>query len=129
MIWKPERETHEPADPVDWPHGHVAVTRVDVVGHKRQQLTTEDVNVSLTEATESECIAIDLAGTRHFLHSTTARELSNMLQDLNGLPVAITIHGVEHSAGGATARVLSKALLARINEWNRTAIAGGALPV
>lgn len=89
----------------------------------------EDVDVSLTDATSSECIAIDLADTRHFLHSTTARELSNMLLELNGLPVTITIHGVDHSAGGATARTLSKALLARINEWNRTASAEGFLPV
>lgn len=87
----------------------------------------------LTDDTANECIAINAASTRHFLHSTTARELSNMLLALNGLPVTITVHGVDHIAGGAAARTLSKALLARINEWNRIAIAiaiaNGALPV
>ncbi len=129
MTRNPENETHEPAEAVDWPHGHVAVTRMNAKGQQHQQLTTADVAVTLTDATAEECIAIDLAETRHFLHSSTARELSNMLLDLNGLPVTITIHGVEHSAGGAAARTLSKALLTRINEWNRTAIAGGFLPV
>lgn len=122
---QPENETHEPEIPVDWPHGHVAVARMNSARHQNQ-LTTDDVDVVLTDATASECIAIDLAGTRHFLHSTTARELSNMLLDVNGLPVTITIHGVEHSAGGAVARTLSKILLTRINQWNGTAIAGGA---
>lgn len=129
MPKQPENETHEPAVPIDWPHGHVAVMRMDPAARQLQQLATDDVNVSLTDATASECIAIDLAGTRHFLHSSTARELSNMLLELNGLPVTITIHGVNHNAGGAAARTLSKTLLARINEWNRTAVDGGAEPV
>lgn len=124
MTRHPENETHEPEVPVNWPHGHVAVTRMNSAGTEGQ-LMTVDIDVTITDATAGECIAIDLAETRHFLHSTTARELS-MLRELNGLPVAITIHGVEHRAGGAAARTLSKTLLARINEWNRTARAEGA---
>jgi len=53
------RETHEPSMPQDWPDGHVAVT-----------LTGDD---------EAECIEVKIHGVRHFLHSTTALELSNML--------------------------------------------------
>lgn len=125
MTRHPENETHEPEVPDNWPHGHVAVTRMNSAG-QQGQLMVGDIDVTITDATASECIAVDLADTRHFLHSTTARELSNMLLELNGLPVTITIHGVEHRAGGAAARTLSKTLLARINEWNRTARAGGA---
>jgi hypothetical protein len=128
MTKQPENETHEPEIPVNWPHGHVAVSRMNSA-RNQDQLTTDDVDVTLTDDTESECIAIDLADTRHFLHSTTAREFSNMLLDLNGLPVTITIHGVEHSAGGAVARLLSKVLLARINEWNRINKPRGAFGV
>jgi hypothetical protein len=127
MTKQRKNETHEPETPVNWPHGHVSVSR-NSAGNQ-DQMTTGDVDVTLTDDTEIECIAIDLAGSRHFLHSTTARELSNMLLDLNGLPVSITIHGVEHSAGGAVARTLSKILLARINEWNRINIPKGALGV
>lgn len=129
MTTEPDAETHEPADPINWPHGHVAVTRANAHEGRAVQLATEDVDVVLTDDTANECIQINLASTRHFLHSTTARELSNMLLALNGLPVTVTVHGVNHSAGGAAARTLSKALLARINEWNRIAIANGALPV
>lgn len=85
--------------------------------------------MTITDATAGECIAIDLADTRHFLHSTTARELSSMLLALNGLPVTITIHGVDHSAVGVAARTLSKSLLARISEWNRTTTDAGFMSV
>jgi len=51
--------THEPAVPHDWPDGHVAV--------------------ALTDDNEGECIEITIHGVRHFLHSTTARELEKML--------------------------------------------------
>lgn len=75
---KPSRtlvtETHEPPMPQDCPDGHVAVA-----------LTGDD---------QGECIEITVHGVRHYLHSTTARELSNML-------------------------------LARIDEWNATALAAG----
>jgi hypothetical protein len=53
------RETHEPAVPQNWPDGHVAV--------------------ELTGAEEAECIEVTIHDVRHYLHSTTARELSNML--------------------------------------------------
>ena len=52
-------ETHEPPVPQNWPDGHVAVT--------------------LTRDSEAECIEVTIHGVRHYLHSTTARELSNML--------------------------------------------------
>lgn len=117
-------ETREPDVPIDWPHGHVAVTRSgrDSVS---AELRISDISVKLTDASESECIAVDLGATRHFLHSTTARELSNMLLALRGQPVSITIHGVQHSAGGATARTLSGELVKSINEWNEMARAMG----
>lgn len=52
-------ETHEPDIPRDWPRGHVSV--------------------ALTDDDQDECIEITIHGVRHYLHSTTARELSNML--------------------------------------------------
>lgn len=52
-------ETHEPEIPQDWPYGHVSVA-----------LTGDDVD---------ECIEVTIHGVRHYLHSSTARELSNML--------------------------------------------------
>jgi hypothetical protein len=122
-------ETHEPEEPTNWPHGHVGVTRANAMGNKSDWLTMDNVGVELTDDTAGECIAITLADTRHFLHSTTARELSNMLLGLNGPPVTITIHDVNHSAGGAAARTLSKALNARLKEWNRTAAANGVMTV
>lgn len=53
------QETHEPATPNDWPNGHVDV-----------ELTPDDVE---------ECIKVRIHEVQHYLHSTTARELSNML--------------------------------------------------
>lgn len=52
-------ETHEPATPNDWPNGHVGV-----------ELTPDDVE---------ECVKVRIHEVQHYLHSTTARELSNML--------------------------------------------------
>jgi hypothetical protein len=69
------KETREPPLPQNWPDGHVAVT--------------------LTGNDEAECIEDTTRGVRHYLHSTTARELSNTL-------------------------------VARIDEWNVIARAGGA---
>lgn len=51
--------THEPVEPVNWPDGHVGV--------------------AITDLDENECIEVTVHGVRHYLHSTTARELSNML--------------------------------------------------
>lgn len=73
-----KRATHEPKQPQNWPHGHVAVT--------------------LTGSESEECVRVTVHGVDHYLHSTTARELSNML-------------------------------LARLEEWNAIAIAGGYEPV
>jgi hypothetical protein len=52
-------ETHEPDVPENWPNGHVSVA-----------LTSRDVD---------ECIEVTIHGVKHYLHSTTARALSNML--------------------------------------------------
>ena len=54
-----KRETHEPKQPQNWPHGHVAV--------------------ALTGSESEECVRVTVHGVDHYLHSTTARELSNML--------------------------------------------------
>lgn len=51
--------THEPAVVQNWPDGHVAVA-----------LTGDD---------QGECIEVTVHGVKHYLHSSTARELSNML--------------------------------------------------
>lgn len=122
------KETHEPEYPVNWPYGHVSVERASRSDSDPDVLTS-NVAVSITDSSKDECLSIDLGETRHFLHSTTARELSNMLLALNGLPVRVTIHGVEHRAGGAAARALNKELLAKITEWNRTAVSAGMPPV
>ncbi|XKH57864.1 hypothetical protein LG293_07030 [Citricoccus nitrophenolicus] len=37
------------------------------------------MNVELTDDEQEECIEITIHGVRHYLHSSTARELSNML--------------------------------------------------
>ncbi|MCB5280551.1 hypothetical protein [Arthrobacter sp. ES1] len=121
-------ETHEPDFPTNWPHGHVAVDRAERDG-AAPDLLTSNVAVTITDDTEDECLALDMGETRHFLHSSTARELSNMLLALNGQPVRITVHGVEHRAGGAAARALNKELMTKIKEWNRTAVAAGMPPV
>jgi hypothetical protein len=55
----PPTETFEPTVPQDWPGGHVGVI--------------------LTDGDRDECIEVTIHGVRHYLHSTTARELSNML--------------------------------------------------
>jgi len=53
------RETHEPREPHNWPLGHV--------------------EVELTGSESDECLRITIHGVKHYLHATTARELSNML--------------------------------------------------
>lgn len=52
-------ETHEPDLPENWPHGHVGV--------------------AITDDDQDECIEVTIHGVRHYLHSTTAKELNNML--------------------------------------------------
>ncbi len=71
-------ETHEPEVPQNWPYGHVGV-----------QLTDDD---------EDECIEVTIHGVKHYLHSTTARELSNMLvekiDEWNGIATRVGYPGV-----------------------------------
>jgi hypothetical protein len=56
------QETHEPEVPIiNWPNGHVAV--------------------DLTGAVDDECIVVTVHGVKHYLHTTTARELQKMLVD------------------------------------------------
>ena len=55
-------ETHEPAEPINWPDGHVSSEYVD------------DVEVE-------ECICVTIHGVKHYLHSTTARELARSIAD------------------------------------------------
>ncbi|WAH99765.1 hypothetical protein [Arthrobacter sp. MMS18-M83] len=59
VIREPVTETHEPTAAQDWPHGHVGV--------------------ALTGKDQEECIEVTIHGVRHYLHSTTAQELSKML--------------------------------------------------
>jgi hypothetical protein len=54
-------ETREPKQPRNWPYGHVAV--------------------DLTGSDSEECFLVTVHGVDHYLHSTTTRELSNMLLD------------------------------------------------
>ena len=54
-----KRETHEPKQPRNWPDGHVAV--------------------ALTGSESEECFRLTVHGVEHYLHSSTTRELSNML--------------------------------------------------
>lgn len=51
--------THEPAVPRNWPDGHVGIV--------------------MSGVDQKECIEVTIHGVKHYLHSTTARELSNML--------------------------------------------------
>lgn len=72
------RETHEPDQPRDWPHGHVGV-----------ELTGND---------EDECIVVTIHGVKHYLHSSTTRELNKMLttklDEWNGVARASGFPGV-----------------------------------
>ncbi len=67
----PITETYEPSVPQDWPHGHVAV--------------------ALTDDDKDECIEVTVHGVKHYLHSSTARALSDMLleriEEWNGIAI------------------------------------------
>jgi predicted component of type VI protein secretion system len=52
-------ETHEADLPINWPYGHGGV--------------------ELTDDHADECIEVRIHGVKHYLRSSTARELSNML--------------------------------------------------
>lgn len=58
-----------------------------------------DLGVSLTDPDDDDCILVSVADYKHFLHSTTARALSDQLFAHDGHAVAITIHGVTHAVG------------------------------
>lgn len=53
------KETREPETPIDWPEGHV--------------------NVTLTGDDQMECVLVEIHGVKHYLHTTTARELEKVL--------------------------------------------------
>lgn len=78
IIREPITETHEPPQPKNWPDGHVGVA-----------LTGED---------HDECIEVTIHGVRHYLHSSTAEELSKMLKsridEWNGIAKAAGAPGV-----------------------------------
>ncbi|UOE43173.1 hypothetical protein [Agromyces larvae] len=122
-------ETHEPVEPIDWPNGHVQVAAAPRLAGSEHSLSDADINVALTAEDANECILITIGEARHYLHSTTARALSDKLLAFNGPPVMITIHGITHTTGGATARASNTSLRARLVEWNRNAVAKGVLPV
>lgn len=56
---RPVASTREPKVPVNWPDGHV--------------------DVALTGSDDSECIVVTVHGVQHYLHSSTAHELSKKL--------------------------------------------------
>lgn len=69
--------THEPFKPVNFPDGHVGVYSVN------------DINIS-------ECGAIRIHDTIHYLHDTTTNELYKMLETyLNGRKVLYSLLGRE----------------------------------
>ncbi|MDR7188155.1 phage-related baseplate assembly protein [Microbacterium sp. BE35] len=87
-----------------------------------------EIDVQLTDLDDDECIVVLLAGHRHYLHSTTARALSDKLLAQEGHAVAITIHDVTHTAGRNASRALRQNLQRRLAEWNSTHAARLGLP-
>lgn len=122
-------ETHEPAQPIDWPNGHVSVASDLGDGAAQDRLRLADVDVTITDMDASECILVSLGDHDHYLHSTTARELGNMLFEFGERAGGITIHGVTHAANRAAVRSLSQLLERRLTEWNHYARSAGALGV
>lgn len=116
-----QQETHEPDEPINWPHGHVGVDSPAADSDKAKRLRLEEVAVTITDDDADECMMITLGGHDHYLHSTTTRELSNMLLPyaLADRPVSVTIHGVNHELNGKASRSLSDNLHRRLDEWNR----------
>lgn len=122
-------ETHEPEEPINWPEGHVSVEREPRDANSGDRVKLADVGVLITGDDELECIRVSLAGYRHFLHSSTARALSDQLAAHDGHAVAITIHEVTQTAGMKASRALRQSLERRLTEWNKIAVAGGEAPV
>lgn len=122
-------ETHEPEEPINWPEGHVLVEREPRGANSGDRVKLADIGVLLTGDDEIECIRVSLADYRHFLHSTTARALSDQLIAHDGHAVAITIHGVTQTAGLNASRALRQTLERKLTEWNKTAVSAGEAPV
>lgn len=118
-------ETHEPDEPLNWPDGHVGVRREPGGSDPGVRLKLGDFSVSITDPEDDECILISAPGGRHFLHSTTARALSDKLVYQDGHAVEITIHGVTYTAGRTASRGFAQELKRRLAEWNKLANAWG----
>jgi hypothetical protein len=116
-----QRETHEPDEPINWPHGHVGVSTPSPDADKSERVWLQDVAVTITDADEDECMMITLGDHDHYLHSTTTRELSEMLIPFafTDRTAAVTIHGVTHHLNSKASRSLSILLQQRLEEWNR----------
>jgi hypothetical protein len=112
-------ETHEPNEPINWPDGHVSVVREPQGATSPERVKLAQISVSMTELDEDECIVVGLADHRHFLHSTTARALSDKLATQNGRAVEITIHGVRHRLGEKATKAFQQVLQRRLAEWNK----------
>ena len=112
-------ETHEPSEPINWPDGHVSVVREPKAVSSLDRVKLAEIAVSMTGMDEDECIVVGLAGHRHFLHSTTARALSDKLVKQYGRAVEVTIHGVRHRLGEKASRAFQQALQRRLAEWNK----------
>jgi hypothetical protein len=76
------------------------------------------VGVTITDPDDDECLMIRLGEHRHYLHSTTTRELSNMVLAHGERAAAITIHGVTHTLNQKAVRALSQSLQRRLEEWS-----------
>ena len=114
-------ETHEPDEPVDWPHGSVAESAAPAGSAANNRLRLADVSVTITDPDDDECILIRLGDHQHYLHSSTTREFSNMLLAHGDRAATITVHTVTHTLNQKALRALSQQLRWRLDEWNREA--------
>lgn len=119
------QETHEPDIPINWPHGHVAVTDEPDGADARDRLRLRDVEVTITDPDDDECMMIRLGGHQHYLHSTTTRALSNMVNAHGERAAAVTVHGITHTLNATAARSLGQLLQKRLSEWNAVARKSG----
>lgn len=103
---------------MDWPGGHVSVVPDKSAPTRPERLRLADIQVLLTDESDEECVVVLLGGHRHYLHSTTARVLSDELLRIER-SATITIHQVKHSAGRNVTSALGKAIQRRLAEWNR----------
>lgn len=117
------QKTHEPDAPIDWPHGHVAVgvAVADARDAVVDRLRLNDVGVEITDHDDDECMMIRLGDYHHYLHSTTARALSDMVARHGENSAIVTVHGVSHDVNKMALRSLSHQLQTRLREWNQFA--------